>query len=139
MACRRLLCIVTFFLAAMTSAWAKEPPLQIKVLSAESRQFQAPPINPPDCNWRDLSAYCFGSTPQTYVENTLVVREPDGKSVEVECTVLNQWSPCAALPVNHSFRAVMEKHGLEIRYPDQHGKMRKQLYEIVEGGGKQTS
>jgi len=139
MACRRLLFIVTFFLAAMTSAWPQNLPLQIKVLSAESRQFQAALIDPPDCNWKDISAYCYSSSPQTYVENTMVVQEADGKSLEVECTVYNQWSPCAALPVNHSFQAAIEKHGLEIRYPDQNGKMRKQLYEIVSGNGKQTS
>jgi len=130
---RRLLFAVTFYLAAITNAWPQNLPLQVKVLSAESRQFQAPPIDPPNCNWKDISAYCDSSSPQTYFENTMVVQEPDGESLEVACTVLNLWSPCAVLPVNQSFQAQREKHGLEIRYPDQHGKMHKQLYEIVNG------
>src|ERR1017187_9833627 len=95
----RLFFVVTLLLAAMASAWSQDLPLQIKVLSGESRQFQGPLLDPPNCNWRDISAYCFGSSPQTYVENTMVVQEPDGKSLEIACTVYNQWSNCTSLPV----------------------------------------
>jgi hypothetical protein len=84
----RLFFVVTLLLAAMASAWSQDLPLQIKVLSGESRQFQGPPLDPPNCNWRDISAYCFGSSPKTYVENTMVVQEPDGKSLEIECTFI---------------------------------------------------
>jgi hypothetical protein len=135
----RLFFVVTLLLAAMASAWSQDLPLQIKVLSGESRQFQGPLLDPPNCNWRDISAYCFGSSPQTYVENTMVVQEPDGKSLEIACTVYNQWSNCTSLPVNQSFQARMGKHGLEIRYLDQHGKMRKQVYEILRENGKEGS
>jgi hypothetical protein len=128
-----ILTLSTLFLA---SAWAKDLPLQIKVLSAESHQFQAPPLDPPNCNWRDISAYCYSSSPETYVENTMVVQEPDGKSLEIACTVYNQWSHCATLPVNQRFQAWMGKHGLKIRYLDQHGRMREQVYEIVRENGK---
>lgn len=131
--------IVSFFLAAMANAWSRDLPLQIKVLSAESHQFQGPPLDPPNCNWRDISAYCYGSPPQTYVENTMVVEEPNGKSLEIGCTVYNQWSHCTTLPVNQSFQAWMGKHGLNIRYLDQQGKWRKQVYEILKENDKQTS
>jgi hypothetical protein len=50
--------LVIFFLAGMASARSKGLPLQVEVLSAESHQFQSPPLAPPDCNWRDISAYC---------------------------------------------------------------------------------
>jgi hypothetical protein len=73
------------------------------------------------------------------VENTMVVQEPDGKSLEIACTVYNRWSNCINLPVNQSFQARMGKHGLEIRYLDQHGKMRKQVYEILSQNGKNGS
>jgi len=116
----------------LASAWAKDLPLHIEVLSAESHQFQAPPLLPPNCNWKDISAYCYDSSPETYVENTMVVQELSGKSLEIACTVDNPWSHCTSLPVNQTFQAKMGKHGLEIRYLDQHHKMRKQLYEIVE-------
>jgi hypothetical protein len=101
------------------------------VLSAESHEFQAPPLAPRDCGWRDYSAYCNNSSPETYVENTMVVQEPDGKSLRIACTVYNQWSNCTGLPVHQTFQARMVKHGVEIRYLDQHHKWRKQVYEIV--------
>jgi hypothetical protein len=119
------------FLSATASASPRQSLLQVKVLSAESHQFEGPPLDPPNCNWKDISAYCYGSGPETYVENTMIVQEPDGKSLEIACTVYNQWSHCADLPVNQTFQATMGKHGLEIRYLDQHHKMRNQLYEIL--------
>lgn len=128
---------MTLLPGAVTSAWSKDWPLPVKVLSAESHQFQAPA--PPKCDWRDISAYCYSSTPAIYVENTMVVQEPDGKSLEIACTVYNQWSRCASLPVHQSFPAHMTKHSMEIRYRDQHGKMRKQVYEILrKDNGKKT-
>ncbi len=136
MFCRHCLFTFSFLLAGMASAWSEDFSLQIKVLRAESHEFQAPPLVPPGCNWRDISAYCYGSSPETYVENTMVVREPDGKSLEIACTVYNQWSHCASLPVNQDFSARRTKHGLRIRYLDQHGKMRKQLYEILPDTGR---
>jgi hypothetical protein len=67
----------------------------------------------------------------TYIENTMVVQEPDGKTLKIACTVYNQWSHCTDLPANQTFQARRVKHGLEIRYLDQHHKWRKQVYEIV--------
>jgi hypothetical protein len=125
-----------FLLALMlflsASAWAKHVPVQVKVLSAESHAFQGPPLDPPNCNWKDISAYCYGSSPEIYVENTMVVQETGGKSLKIACTVYNQWSHCTDLPLNQTFQATMRKDGLEIRYLDQHHKVRKQLYEILE-------
>jgi len=69
----------------------------------------------------------------------MVVQGPDGKSLEIACTVLNRWSNCISLPVNQSFQARMRKHGLEIQYLDHHGKMRKQVYEILSENGKGAS
>jgi hypothetical protein len=131
----RLSVVLTVFLWGVAAASSKHFPLQVKVLSAESRQFQAPPLDPPNCNWKDISAYCYGSSPETYVENTMVVQAPDGKSLEIACTVYNQWSHCTNLPVNQTFQARMAKHGLEIRYLDQRHKMRTQLYEILRESG----
>jgi hypothetical protein len=122
---------VTVFLSVMASASPRGLRLEVKVLKADSYTFQSPPIIPHDCNWRDLSAYCYGSKPVDYVENTMVVQEPDGKSLEVACTAYNRWSHCADLPVNSTFEAKMERHALEIRYLDQNHKMRRQMYEIL--------
>ena len=102
----RLFFVVTLLLAAMPRAWSGDLPLHIKVLSEESRQFQGPRLAPPNCNFESFDAYCFSST-QTYVENTMVVQEPDGKSLEIACSIYNRWSRCASLPVNQSFQARM--------------------------------
>jgi hypothetical protein len=132
--------VATFLLAATASAWSKNlPGIQIKVIGSESHQFQGPALAPSNCDYHDISAYCYGSSPTTYVENTMVVEEPNGKSLEIACTVYNRWSNCRSLPVNQSFEARMGKHGLEIRYLDQHGKIRKQVYEILSKRVKEAS
>jgi len=130
---RRFSCFlaVTVFLSVMASASSKPLPIEVEVLKAESYTFESPPIIPNDCNWEDLSAYCYGSKPIDHVQNTMVVREPDGKSLQIACTVYNRWSHCTDLPVNSTCEAKMEKHGLEIRYLDQNHKIRRQLYEIL--------
>jgi hypothetical protein len=123
---------LTVFLSVMANASSKVLPFEVKVLKAESYTFKSPPIIPHDCNQQDFSAYCYGSKPVGYVENTMVVREPDGESLQIACTAYNRWSHCADLPVNSTFDAKMERHGLEILYPDQNHKMHKQLYSILE-------
>jgi hypothetical protein len=122
----------TLFLSVMASASSKPLLIKVIVLKAYSYTFRSPPIIPHDCNQQDLSAYCYGSKPVGYMENTMVVREPDGKSLPIACTAYNRWSHCADLPVNSTFDAKMERHGLEILYPDQNHKMHKQLYSILE-------
>ena len=128
----RLFLVVMVLLSATASPFSESAPFQITVLSAQSRQFKGPPDAPRDCNWRDYSAYCNNSSPETYVENTMLVQEPGGKTLRIACTVYNQWSHCTDLPVDQTFQARMVKHGLEIRYLDQHHKMRTQVYEIVD-------
>ena len=127
-----LFLVVVVLLSTTASASPESAPFQIRVLSAESRQFEGPPDAPRDCNWRDYSAYCLNSAPKTYVENTMRVQGPDGKTLRIACIVYNQWSHCTDLPVDQTFQARRVKHGLEVRYLDQHHKMRKQVYEIVD-------
>jgi hypothetical protein len=117
------------FLAPMANA--RDLSFRVKIVSAESHQFQSPPLNPPNCNWKDISAYCYGSSPKTYVENTLVVQDPSGQIFKIACTAYNRWSHCTQLPVNQTFQARMKKDGLEIRYIGQHHKWQKQVYQIL--------
>ncbi len=129
----KILAVATFAFSTLflANAWSKELPFQIKVLSGTTHQFQGPALAPANCDYHDISAYCSNSSPITYVENTMVVQKPNGNSLEIACTVYNQWSHCTTLPVNQSFQAWMGKHGLEIRYSDQHGKIRKQVYDVL--------
>jgi hypothetical protein len=123
-------------LSAMASSPQQNLSFQIKILSSESHQFQAPSTLAIGCNLfaRDYDAYCHNSTPVTYVENTMVVEAPDSKSLHIACTVYNQWSHCAALPIGQTFQAMKVKNGLEVDYRDRHQKLRKQLYGIVSEG-----
>ena len=130
MSTRQFCAIVAVVLVAGASLWAKDVSFRIKILRVASRQIQAPVVTPPDCNWKDLSAYCYSSGPQTYIEHGMVVEEANGKSLEIACTTENQ-PHCKNLPVNQTFDARRRGHILEVRCPDSHGKMRKQVYEIV--------
>jgi hypothetical protein len=129
------LSLLALIVATAASSTAKPPSFQVKIVSVESRSFQGPPLVPRDCSWWDLSAYCYSSSLVSYVENTMVVQEENGKSLEIGCTVYAKWSHCVGLPVNGTFAATMKKDGLEVRYPDAHHKWRKQLYEILPVGG----
>lgn len=100
------------------------------MLSAASHQVQGAPLVPTDCGIRDYDGYCHGSAPVTYVENTMLIQEPNGALLHVGCWVYNRWSHCADLPVNQTFEAKKEGHGLTIQYFDQDHKLRRQFYEI---------
>lgn len=73
-------------------------------------------------------------------EETIPLMQSEGREARslarfVDCsaisgTVYNQWSHCTDLPVNETFQVIMRKDGLEIRYLDQHQKIREQLYKI---------
>ncbi len=132
---RRMFRRVAFFLSflALVTAvgWSRQLPIHIKVLSAATREVRIPVLTPPDCNWKDLSAYCYSSSPQKYIENTMVLQEQNGRALQVQCTTEEQGDKCIILPVNQSFDAWKEKNVLQIRYPDQRGKVRKYVYQIV--------
>ncbi len=127
----RNISVFIFLVVALTGAWAEDRAQQIKVLSSESHKIERPVTTPPDCNWKDLSAYCYSSSPLTYVAITMVVEQLDGKSLRIECTAKSPSSRCVPLPVSQTFEARRRKDGLEIQYRDRQGRSRKQLYRIV--------
>jgi len=111
---------------------APRVPVQIKVLSNEQRLTIGAPSVEKNCTWRDLSAYCTSSTPETYVEKSMVVEERNGQSMRIRCTVLNRWSSCANLPVGKTFEAWSKKGALIVRYTDSRGKQHEQKYDVVD-------
>jgi hypothetical protein len=129
----RLFFVLPLLLSTVAGASSSHTPFPVTVLSVESDSFQGPPLVPRNCDFWTYDAYCHNSSPETYVENVMTVREPDGKSLQIECTAFDPSSHCAALPVNQTFQAMPVKRGLEIRYKDQHHKVRKEVYEIVSG------
>ena len=129
---------VVVLVLATAKVQAKPVTLQIRVVSAEDRTFQAPPLVPKDCTLWDFSGYCNHSSPVTYVEHMMVVRTGDGRSLDIGCTVYAKWSHCRDLPVDRSYQATVKKDVLEIRYVDEHHKWRTQGYEILPGNGDLT-
>lgn len=107
-------------------------PIQIKILRSEQRLITGAPSVEKNCNWRDLSAYCTSSTPETYVEKSMVIQEMNGQSMRITCTVLNRWSNCANLPVGKTFDAWSKKGALIVRYRDNRGKQRDQKYDVAD-------
>jgi len=127
--------VVLVLMLANTAA-AKDYPLQIKVLSAESRQTVGPSTKAMQgCSWRDIDAYCFGES--NYVLNIMRVQENNGQTLTLECTAY-RGSHCTELPVDQTFPARLDKWGIEIRFTDKHGKQRTALYEIA-GGDEQAT
>ncbi len=124
--------LLALFLAVAASALAKDKGnlFHVKVLSSGSHQIQAALPDPPNCNWKDISAYCYDSSPETYIENMMIVQEDDGTVLHVACTEYYEWSHCVNLPVDQSYEARMTKEGLEIRYLDEHHHMRTQVYQV---------
>jgi hypothetical protein len=59
------------------------------------------------------------------------VQEDNEPPFRISCTAESKYSRCVPLAKGESFDAKREKHGLEVYYVDDKGKMRKQLYALV--------
>lgn len=119
-----LLLLTTFALAAPGQT-------QFRVLQSSTRTVEAPPDVPQNCDFISYDAYCHNSAPVSYQQNVLVVEDNGGKSMTVACTVENNGSRCADLPVNGTFTARSKKSGLEISYTDDQHRTRKAFYSFV--------
>jgi hypothetical protein len=109
---------------------SKAYPLQITVLSAELHPLNPGTPVPKDCDLQNFSAYCNESRNPTQ-QNVMRVREADGESFSIACTVDSRWSRCAPLPVGRTFEARKDKHGITVLYRDAKGKEKKQLFEVL--------
>ena len=118
-------------LALGAGANAKNFPLQVEVLSAESYHASGPSEKALEgCTLRDIDAYCFGSS--TYMVHNMMVQENGGKPLSILCMAY-RWSNCTSLPIDETFPARREGRGIAIQYTDKNGKKRKQVYQIVGG------
>ena len=87
---------------------------------------------PRNCDAVNFDAYCH-NTRTTQVTNTLLVQEGSQPPFRVACTVDSKWSRCAPLPKGETFDAKRAKHGLQVYFADDHGKLRQQLYTYLDG------
>ncbi len=116
-------------LALGAGADAKDYPLQVEVLSAESYHASGPSEKALEgCTLRDIDAYCFGSS--TYIVHNMMVQESGGKPFSILCMAY-RWSHCTGLPIDETFPARREGRGIAIQYTDKNGKKRTQVYQIA--------
>jgi PEGA domain len=138
MSMRRMAAFHTgLLLAAMlANAASKTNLMRIKVLDSETRSVSLGGNDvPKNCDAVNFDAYCNNSR-SSILTNTLLVQEDTGLSYRISCTIDSKYSRCAPLPKGESYDARRQKHGLEVYYVDDKGKVRKQLYTLVATEGK---
>jgi len=125
-------------LAVVVASTASEKDtVRITVLDSVTRAVTGDNNNgvPQNCEQLTFDAYCRSTTNVPLV-STLLVQEDNEPPFRISCTIESKYSRCIPLPKGESFDAKKEKHGLEVYYVDDKGKERKQLYTLVNMGGK---
>ena len=125
-----LLLNVMFANALFADDVAAHSQLRLTVLSADSHALNSGTPVPKDCDLQNFSAYCNESKNPTG-RNVMLVRDADGRSYTIACTVDSHWSKCESLAVGETYEARKDKHGITVFYRDAKGKERKQLYQLV--------
>jgi hypothetical protein len=128
---------VLFLLNTMFAEATKQYPLHITVLSAEFHPLNSGTPVPKDCDLTNFSAYCNESKNPT-VQNIMRVRDSDGESFSIACTVDSRWSKCASLPVGETFEARKDKHGITVLYRNAKGKEKKELFQVLAAAAAPT-
>jgi PEGA domain-containing protein len=124
---------VGFLLVALwAGAVEKNNTIRITVLDSESRSITLSDDGvPKNCDAVNFDAYCHNSR-TAVVTHTLLVKEGDDPPFRITCTVDTKWSRCVPLQKGQSFDARRDKRGLIVFYADDYGKLRKQLYTLVD-------
>jgi hypothetical protein len=123
--------------AVLASAASQKDTVRITVLDSVTRP-SAPDNNngvPQNCEQLTFDAYCRSTTNVPMV-STLLVQQDNQPPFHISCTIESKYSRCTPLPKGESFDARREKHGITLYYTDDKGKERKQLYTLVDAGGK---
>jgi len=121
-------------LSLSAGAAVRNGTIRIKVLDSETHSVALDDSGvPKNCDPTNYDAYCHSSKTAT-VTNTLLVQEDDQPPVRITCAVEAKWSRCVPLEKGVSFDARKEKRGMTVYYVDDNGKVRKQLYTLVESG-----
>lgn len=130
---------IGFLLVAVwANAASKTANIRIKVLDSETHSVSVGDQIPKNCDAVNFDAYCHNSK-TAIVTNTLLVQEGDDPPYRVSCNIDTKWSRCVPLLKGTSLDAKREKHGLVISYIDDVGKVRKQLYTLVDAGENGTA
>ena len=138
MSIRRLVAVQTgLLLAALLANGSSQKDIRITVLDSVTQASSADNNNgvPLNCAPLIFDAYCR-STSNVPVISTLLVQEGNAPPFRISCTMDSRYSRCTPLPKGESFDARREKRGLTVYFVDDKGKERKQLYTLVDAGGK---
>ncbi|MGA8503001.1 MAG: PEGA domain-containing protein [Candidatus Sulfotelmatobacter sp.] len=128
-------------LAAMfANAASQKEVVRITVLDSVTRASTTDNNNgvPQNCEQLTYDAYCRSTTNVPMI-STLLVQEGNEAPFRISCTIESRYSRCIPLPKGESFDARKEKRGLTVYFVDDKGKERKQLYTLVDAGGKAGS
>lgn len=122
--------------AVFANAASVKSTMRITVLDSETRSVSLG-VNdvPKNCDQVNFDAYCNNSK-ASILTNTLLVQEGNEPPFRIACTIDSRFSRCTPLSKGESFDAKREKHGLVVYYVDDKGKLRKQLYTLVDTDGK---
>src|SRR6202050_1565160 len=137
MSMRRIAALqIGFLLAAMLANASPKSTLRITVLDSATRALASDTNGvPQNCEQLTFDAYCR-STTNVPLLSTLLVKEDNGPTYRISCTVESKYSRCVPLAKGESYDAKRAKHGLEVYYEDDKGKTRKQFYALVDTNGK---
>jgi len=122
--------------AVFANAASVKNTIRITVLDSETRSVSLGGNDvPKNCDQVNFDAYCNNSK-SAILTNTLLVQSGSEPPFHVACTIDSRYSRCTPLAKGESFDARREKRGLVIYYVDDKGKVRKQLYTLVDTDGK---
>jgi len=122
--------------AMLANAASLKNTMRITVLGSETRSLSLHDNGvPTNCDQLTFDAYCRSTTTAPLV-NTLLVQVGNEPPFRIRCTIESRFSKCTPLQKGESFEARREKKGVNVYYVDDKGKARKQLYTLVNDGGK---
>ena len=125
--------LVTMF----ANAASQKNTMRITVLDSETRALPADDNGvPKNCDVAvTFDAYCRSGRAEQMM-STLLVQEDNQPPFRISCKIESRSSPCRPLPKGETFDARREKHGIIVYYADDNGKVRSELYRLVDMGGK---
>jgi hypothetical protein len=128
--------LVAVLSVSMLAHAATKREMRITVLDSVTRA--SSPIDngvPTNCDGITFDAYCRSTTNVPLV-STLLVQEGDNPPFRITCSIETKFSRCTPLPKGEAFDAKRDKHGITVYYEDDKGKLRRQLYTLVDPGAK---
>src|SRR6202161_2810667 len=126
------LCVAFFLLNAMSALTVYSQvfsPTRITVLGADFHPINDGTPIPKDCDLQNYSAYCNESRNPTG-QNIMRVKDSDGNTFTITCTIDSRWSRCAPLGVGETYEAKRAKHGLTVWIQNPNRKESTRLYKF---------